>query len=78
MPFSATRMDLEIITLSKVSQKEKDKYHMTSCMQNLKYNTTKQKQTHKYREQTCGRQGMGEEWTGGLGLADANQYIQSE
>ena len=28
MPFAATRMDLEIITLSEVNQKEKDKYHM--------------------------------------------------
>ena len=30
MPFSATWMDLDIIILSKVSQKEKDKYHMIS------------------------------------------------
>ena len=28
MSFAATWMDLEIIILSKVSQKEKDKYHM--------------------------------------------------
>ena len=28
MPSAATWMDLEIITLSKVSQTEKDKYHM--------------------------------------------------
>jgi len=32
MPFSATWMDLEII-LSEVSQKEKNTYHMTSCME---------------------------------------------
>ena len=28
MPFAATRMDLEIVILSEVSQTEKDKYHM--------------------------------------------------
>ena len=32
MPFAATWMDLEIIILSKVSQKEKDKYHMISLI----------------------------------------------
>ena len=30
IPFAATWMDLEIIILSKVSQMEKDKYHMIS------------------------------------------------
>ena len=30
MPFAATWMDLEIIILSEVSQKKKDKYHMIS------------------------------------------------
>ena len=34
MPFAATRIPLEIIILSvsKVGQKEKDKYHMVSCI----------------------------------------------
>ena len=32
MPFAATWMDLEIILLSEVSQKEKDKYHMISLI----------------------------------------------
>ena len=32
MPFSATWMHLEIIILSEVSQKEKDKYHMISLI----------------------------------------------
>ena len=32
MPFTATRMQLEIIILSEVSQKEKDKYHMISLI----------------------------------------------
>ena len=32
MPFAATWMDLEIVILSEVSQKEKDKYHMVSLI----------------------------------------------
>ena len=32
MPFAATRMDLEIIIVSEVSQTEKDKYHMISLI----------------------------------------------
>ena len=28
MPFAATWMELEILILSEISQKEKDKYHM--------------------------------------------------
>ena len=38
MPFAATWMDLEMIILSEVSQKEKDKYHI-SHIRNIKYNT---------------------------------------
>ena len=39
--------------------------------------STKQKQTHRRGEQTCGCQGGGggEGWSGSLGLADANYYI---
>ena len=32
MPFAATWMQLEMIILSEVSQKEKDKYHMMSLI----------------------------------------------
>ena len=32
MPFAATWMDLEIIILNEVSQKEKDNYHMMSLI----------------------------------------------
>ena len=36
--------------------------------------STKQKQTHRHRDQTCGCQdgGEGYGWTGNLGLVDAN------
>ena len=58
MPSAATWMDLESLILSEVIHKEKDKYHMTSRMLNLKYDTNKlsmkQKQTYRHREQTCG------------------------
>ena len=32
MPFAATWMELEIIILSEISQKEKENYHTISCM----------------------------------------------
>ena len=52
MPFAAMWMDLEIIIPSKVSQKEKDKYHMTS-LQYVEYKiqmsiTTEKTQTHRH------------------------------
>ena len=63
MSFAARRMDLEIIILRDVSHKEKDKYHMISLIcgiLNMQMNISmKQKQTHKYREQTCGCLGYG-------------------
>ena len=43
--------------------------------------STKQKQTHRHREQIYGCQGgveMGERCIGSLGLAYANKYIQNE
>ena len=38
---------------------------------------TKQKQTHRYKEQTCGCQWGGERegWAGSLELVDGNDYI---
>ena len=30
IPFAATWMDLEIVTLNEVNQKQKDKYHMVA------------------------------------------------
>ena len=35
MPFAAMEMGLEIIVLSEVSQKEKDKYHMISLIHGI-------------------------------------------
>ena len=35
MPFAETWMQLEIITLSEVNQKEKDKYHMISIIRGI-------------------------------------------
>ena len=35
IPFAATWMDLEIIILSEVSQKEKEKYHMISLIRGI-------------------------------------------
>ena len=69
-------MDLEIIILSKVSQKKKDKYHMISFICGIENITqmnlsTKQKQTHRCRDQTCGCQGdgvgRGMDWEFGVG-----------
>ena len=57
MPFAATWMDLEIIILSEVSQRQIS-YGIT-YMCKLKNDTnelTKQKQTHRLRKQTCGYQ----------------------
>ena len=34
-PFAATWMELETLILSEVSQKEKDKYHMTSLISGI-------------------------------------------
>ena len=39
MPSASTWIDLEILILSELSQKEKDKYRMISHMWNLKYKT---------------------------------------
>ena len=35
MPFAATQRELETLTLSEVSQKEKDKYHMISLISGI-------------------------------------------
>ena len=56
MPFAATRMELETLILSEVSQKE---YNIT-YIRNLIYSTNEpfhRKETHGLGESTCGYQG---------------------
>uniref|UniRef100_A0A8D0N786 DUF1725 domain-containing protein n=1 Tax=Sus scrofa TaxID=9823 RepID=A0A8D0N786_PIG len=47
MPFVATWMELETLILSKVSQKEKDKYHMISLMSGIQYTAQMNLSTEK-------------------------------
>ena len=61
MSFEATQMDLDVIILSEVSQREKDKYIMLlRCgilKKKLQMNLyTKQKQTQRHRKQMFGYQ----------------------
>ena len=82
MPFASTWMQLEIVILSEESQKEKDKYHMI-----ITYMCAESKIWYKWtyiwnrntdietRLVVAKGEGVGEEWIGSLGLADANWYI---
>ena len=81
MPFPATWMDLEIVILSEVSQKERQIPYIT-YMQNLKYDTSElvyETETDSQTERTDlwlpGGREVGDKWIGSLGLADANYYI---
>ena len=47
MPVAATRMDLEIIILSEVSQTEKDKYHMIALIQYVESKKKKKELIYK-------------------------------
>ena len=60
MPFSATWMELETLTLSELSQKEKDKHHRLSLISGISYMAQMnlyRKETHRPGEKTCGCQG---------------------
>ena len=73
MPFAATWMQLEFITLSEVSQK--DKHRDITYLWNLKYDTNEpktQKQTQRHREQTYGCHGGGA-WGGIQGEAGVSR-----
>ena len=58
MPSIATWIDLEILILNEVSQREKDKYHDITYMWNLKYGINdpihKTKTGHRHGKQICG------------------------
>ena len=73
-------MDLEIIILS---QKEKDKYHMISFICGIENITqmnssTKQRQTHRLREQTDGRQEITGWRKDGVGVCDQQMQTVME
>ena len=83
MPFAAAWMQPQIIMLSEVSQKEKDKYYYNiTYMWNLKYDTNEliyETETDSQTYRTDLRfLVVGEGGIGGLGLADANCYTQNE
>ena len=84
MPFTLTWTDLEMIMLSEVSQKEKDKSHVISHMWNWKHIANEliyETETLTDIEQTCGCQGGGTScgcqggWIGSSGLTDADYYL---
>ena len=84
MPFAETWMQLVIIILSEVTQKENDKNHMISLPCGISDRTQMNlsiKQKHSWRNRhNCGSQGgdsvcVGVAWGGRLGLADASFYI---
>ena len=59
LPFATTWMDLEGVMLNEISQTEKNTVQYHLYMESKKYklvNTTKKKQTHRYRKQTGGYQ----------------------
>uniref|UniRef100_A0A8D1QGZ0 DUF1725 domain-containing protein n=1 Tax=Sus scrofa TaxID=9823 RepID=A0A8D1QGZ0_PIG len=71
MPFAATWMELEILTLSEVSQKEKNKYHMISLISGIQYmgqmNLSTEKKIMENRLVITKREGKGVGWIGNLG-----------
>ena len=73
-------MHLEIITLSEVSQKAKDKYRIITYMWNVKQGTNESIYKTEIRltdpeNKPVVAEGEGVGGTGSLGLADANYYI---
>ena len=82
IPLALTRMQLEILILGKVSQKEQDKNHMMSHIWNLVYGTNERiyrKETNSWtwrRDWWLSGGGCGMDWE--LGMVDANYCIRSK
>ena len=78
MSFAAARMDSDIIKLSEVNQKQKDKYYITSliCGIEMAQMNLSTEQTQRHREQAGGCQRLGEGWDGGLQLGGATILVQ--
>ena len=78
MPFAATRMELETLIPSEISQKEKDKYHMISFIYGKEYiahmnlSTEKKCMDLENRLVVAKGEGKGVGWIGSLGLIYAN------
>ena len=85
-PFAATGIDLDITILRwiKLERERQIPYDITYIWK-LKHDTNEliheTKQTHRYREQTCGCHGggrLGEVRIGSFGLADANSTYRMD
>ena len=85
MPLAATRLQLEIIIRSEVSQSEKDKYHTISLYVESKiwykwtYLQNRNRLTDIENRPVVTKEGVGkgEEYPGSLKLVDANYYISN-
>ena len=86
MPFAATWMDLEDIMLSRIIQREKDKYCMISLICGIQKNTTNTNKIQKKKQtlQTQRTNTSGYQWrkwgrgTRGVGSGRPNLYVESK
>ena len=77
MSFAATYMQLEIIILSELNQKEKDKYFLISLICGIE-NMTQMSLPMKLkqnRQMVAKGQGLEKGWSGRWGSADASFYM---
>ena len=80
MPFAATWIELEILILSEVSQKERQIPYDITYMWNVKQDTSNfyNRETYPKTQRTnLWGGGEGEGWSGSLELTFANYYIQN-